>query len=113
MKNLYLIYCLIKANKTSTHSTTLTEVGGIAGRYENNMNYCGVMNTSIIAPKYTNVGGVVGRFAVNLTSNISVGNCYYLANYDTNKELRKPETLPTAPKHVDSLRHSDNSGTAF
>ena len=84
----YVKDCLIKANKTNLHTATLSEVGGIAGRYENNMTYCGVMNTTIIAPKYTNVGGVVGRFAVNLAHNINVGNCYYLAEYDTNKELQ-------------------------
>ena len=80
--------CLVKANKTSTHSTTLFDVGGLAGRYENNMNYNGVMNTIVDAPKHKNVGGVVGRFCVNLTQNYSVGNCYYLAAYDTQKELQ-------------------------
>ena len=80
--------CLIKANKTSSHpdKTNLQEVGGIAGRYVNNMNYCGVMNTNIYAPKYLYVGGIAGRFAENLTSNLSIGNCFYLADYDTNKE---------------------------
>ena len=76
----------IKANKLNGHTEFLSEIGGIAGRYENNMNYSGVMNTIIYAPKYSNVGGIAGRFTVSLTQNYSIANCYYLADYDTSKE---------------------------
>ena len=82
----YVNNCYIKADKSSAYTETLSEIGGFAGKYDNNMNYCGVLNTIVSAPKYTNVGGILGRFAVNLTQGYSLGNSFYLAEYDTQKE---------------------------
>lgn len=84
MQHCYAMNCYISADRDSklAETTTLSDVGGLVGLYENTMRWNGAMNTIIDAPKHSNVGGVVGRLSQSLANNHNIDGCFYLANYD-------------------------------
>lgn len=88
MQYCYVNNCVIKGSEAVglPDSTRLSNVGGLTGLFENSMYYNGVMNTIIDAPDHSNVGGIVGRLSQSLANNHYIGNCFYLASYDTQKE---------------------------